>query len=353
MRTGINRRTFVRLMGAAAAMWPHPAGAQWKWWPFPSDKGSGPPVRRPDPTVKRPIIGFLSGRSAEDSRPIVAAFHAGLKEGGYVEGMNALFVPRFADGDFDRIPELTKELLAHPVSLLVATGGAQSVVRAKPLVPPLMPVLFAMSDDPIKLAVVSSLEHPASNITGVIYRLDELAAKGIAVIHELLPRAKVIGFLVSPEDPEPEPLTRSAQTAAAALGLKLFVARANTESAIEAAFTELIAQGVDALLVDVAPFLIDQRRTITALAARHALPTVYPFREFVDAGGLLSYGISITDANRQLGLYTTQVLRGAKPGELPVIQVGKLELIVNQRLARRFGLQVPRTMLLRADEVIE
>jgi putative ABC transport system substrate-binding protein len=347
---GLDRRTFVRLVGTAAAAWPHAACTPSTWWPKASGKGSDP-VRRPDPAVKRPVIGYLSGWSAEESRPIVAAFHAGLKEAGYVEAMNVLVESRFADGQVDRIPDLAKELARRPVTVLVATGGAQTAVRAKPMVPPIMPIVFAMNEDPVKLGLMTNLARPGNNITGIRFVIDDLAAKGVEIVHELLPKATLVGFLVNPDDPDTEPRTRGAQTAADALGLKLVVVGASTESAIDAAFDGLTQQRVGVLLVDVARFLTEQRRKITALAARHALPTVYPLREFVDAGGLLSYGISIADANRQLGVYTTQVLRGARPGDLPVIQATKHELVINRRVAQVLLLPVPRTMLVRADEV--
>jgi len=339
----LDRRSFVRLVGAGAVVWTHGGCAQ----------GRVPGPREPNPVTKRPIIGYLSGWSAEESRPIVAAFHQGLKEAGYVQGMNVLVESRFADGQPDRIPELANELARRPVTVVVTTGGAQSAVRAKPMVPPIMPIVFAMSEDPVKLGLMTNQSRPGNNVTGVRFIIDDLGAKGIEIVHELVPGARAIGFLVNPDDPDSESRTRGAQTAADTRGLKLGVVGASTERALGAAFDTLVQSRVDVLLVDVARSLTEQRRRITALAVRHALPTVYPFREFVDAGGLLSYGISIADANRQLGVYTTQVLRGSRPGDMPVIQATKHELIVNLRVARVLRLPVPRAMLLRADEVLE
>lgn len=339
----LDRRSFVRLVGAGAVVWAH-AGCAPRRFPGP---------REPNAATKRPIIGYLSGWSAAESRSIAAAFHQGLKEAGYVQGMNVLVESRFADGHLDRIPELANELARRPVTVVVTTGGAQTAVRAKPMVPPIMPIVFAMSEDPVKLGLMTNESRPGNNVTGVRFVIDDLGGKGVAIVHELVPAATAVGFLVNPEDPDTEPRTRGAQTAAETLGLKLLVVGASTGSAIGAAFDALVQSRVDVLLVDVARSLTEQRRRITALAARHALPTVYPFREFVDAGGLLSYGISIADANRQLGVYTTQVLRGGRPADMPVIQATKHELIVNQRVARVLRLPVPRTMLLRADEVLE
>jgi len=338
---GLDRRSFVRLVGAGAVVWAHAGCA----------KGRLPGLREPNAATRRPVIGYLSGWSAEESRPIVAAFHAGLKEAGYTEGMNVLMESRFADSQVDRIPDLAQELARRPVTVLVATGGAQTVVRAKPMVPPIMPIVFAMSEDPVKLGLMTDAGRPGNNVTGVRFVIDDLTAKGVEIVHELMPRATLIGVLVNPDDPDGEPRMRGARAAADALGLKLVVVGASTPSAIDAAFDGLVQQRVEALLVDIARFLTEQRRKVTALAARRALPTVYPLREFVDAGGLLSYGISIADANRQLGVYTTQVLRGARPGDLPVIQATKHELIINRRVANVLRLPVPRTMLLRADDV--
>ena len=339
----LDRRSFTRLVGMGAAAWAHAGCAQ----------GRFPGLREPNAETKRPIIGYLSGWSATESRPIVAAFHQGLKEAGFAQGMNVLVESRFADGQVDRIPDLASELARRPVTVLVATGGAQPAVRAKPMVPPIMPILFAMSEDPVKLGLMTNMARPGNNVTGVRFIVDDLASKGIEIVHELVPKATSVGFLVNPDDPDTEARTRGAQTAADALGLKLVLVGASTEGALGAAFQALVQPRVDVLLVDVARSLTEQRRTITALAARHTLPAVYPLREFVDAGGLLSYGISIADANRQLALYTTQVLRGSRPAEMPVIQATRHELIINRRLARVLLLPVPRTMLLRADEVRE
>jgi putative tryptophan/tyrosine transport system substrate-binding protein len=300
-----------------------------------------------------PTIGYLSARSPGDSAHIVAAFHQGLGEAGFVDKQSVHVEARFAEGDFDRLPALATELVRHQVHVLVATGGTVTALKAKPVVPATMPMVFAMGGDPVRLGVVASLSRPGGNVTGVSFLVNGLAAKGVEVLHDLVPSAGTIGLLVNPKDPNAEPDARETQAAVIALGKRLVIARAGSEGEIDAAFPNLVQQGVAALIVDTEPFFTDQRRRIVALAARHALPAVYQLREFVQAGGLISYGTSITDANRQLGVYAGRVLRGARPADLPVMQSTRFELIVNLAAARSLGLTVPPILLARADEVIE
>jgi putative ABC transport system substrate-binding protein len=322
----------MRLLGGAAVTWPLAAGAQ---------------------QTTLPVIGYLSSRSPSDSAHIVAAFRQGLQEAGFVEGQNVTIESRFAEGHFDRLPALADDLVRRQVNVLVATGGTVSVVKAKPVVPATIPIVFAMGGDPVKLGVVASLARTGGNITGVSFLVNELAAKSVELLHELVPKATVIGFLVNPNDPNAESDTRGAQTAADAFGLKLVVAKASTASAIESAFTTFVQQQVAALFVDTEPFFTDQRANIVALAARHALPAVYQLREFAAAGGLITYGTSITDANRQLGIYTGRVLKGTKPADLPVMQSMKFELIINLKTAKALELTIPPHLLMLADEVIQ
>ena len=300
-----------------------------------------------------PVIGYLSSRSPSESAHIVAAFRQGLQESGYVEGQNVAIESRFAEGHFDRLPTLAADLVRHQVHVLVATGGTVSVVKAKSVVPTSIPIVFAMGGDPVKLGVVASLARPGGNITGVSFLVNELAAKSVELLHELVPRATVIGCLVNPNDPNAESDTRGAQTAADALGLRLVVAKASTVSDIETAFITFVHQQVAALFVDTEPFFTDQRATIVALADRYALPAVYQVREFAAAGGLMTYGTSITDANRLLGVYTGRVLKGTKPADLPVMQSMKFELIINLKTAKALGLTIPPSLLLLADEVMQ
>jgi ABC-type uncharacterized transport system substrate-binding protein len=327
----MRRREFIAALGSAAA-WPMVARAQ-------------------QPLM--PVVGYLSSRSPTDSAHIVAAFHKGLNETSFVEKQNVLIESRFAEGNFDRLPALIAELVDRHVSVIVATGGTVSVVKAKPLVPPTIPIVFAMGGDPVKLGIVASLNRPGGNITGVSFLVNQLAAKEVELLHELVPKAAVIGFLVNPKDPNAESDTKDAQAAANDLGLKLVVGKASTESEIDSAFTTFAHQQVAALFVDTEPFFTDQRGKIVALAAQHSLPAVYQVREFAAAGGLVTYGTSITDANRQLGVYAGRVLLGIKPADLPVVQSTTFELIINLKTAKALGLDIPPTLLARADEVIE
>ena len=328
----MRRREFIRLIGGAAVAWPIAAHAQ---------------------QSTLPVIGYLSSRSPDESAHIVAAFHQGLNEAGFLEGQNVKIEYRWAEGQYDRLPALAADLVRRRVNVLVATGGTVTSVAAKPVVPATIPMVFAMGGDPVKLGIVASLARPGGNITGVSFLVNGLAAKEIELLHELQPRAVVVGLLVNPNDPNGTSDTRGAQMAAGVFRQKLVVVKAGTESDIDAAFATLVQQHVGALYVDTEPFLFDKRAKIVALAARHALPAVYSLREFAAAGGLMSYGTSITEANRQLGVYTGRVLKGTKPADLPVVQSTKFELIINLKTAKALGLTVPATLLARADEVIE
>jgi putative ABC transport system substrate-binding protein len=293
------------------------------------------------------------GRSPAESAHIVTAFREGLKEGGFVEGQNVIIESRFADGDFDRLPALATELVGRGVNVIVAAGGTVTVAKAKPVVPTTIPIVFVMGGDPVALGVVASLNRPGGNITGVSFLVNQLAAKEIELLHELVPHASTIGFLVNPGDPNLKTDMNGAKEAADTFGMKLVVANASTESEIESAFTSLVQQNVDGLFVDVDPFLADQRKNISALALRNKLPTVSQLREFSAAGGLVSYGTSLIEANHQLGVYTGKVLKGTRPSDLPVLLSTKFELIINGKTAKALGITVPGSLIARADEVIE
>jgi putative ABC transport system substrate-binding protein len=308
-------------------------------------------VRAQQPAL--PVIGYLSSRAASASSDIVAAFRQGLREAGFVDGQNVLIESRFAEGNSDRLPELAADLIRRQISVFVATGGTVTAVKAKPMIPATIPMVFAMGGDPVALGLVASLNRPGDNITGVTFLVNGLAAKEVELLHELVPKAAIIGFLVNPKDPNAEPDTRDAQAAAGVFGQKLVVAEASTESELDAAFIFFVQQRVEALFVDTEPFFTDQRAKIIALAARHALPAVSQLAVFATAGGLASYGTSLTDANRQLGVYTGRVLKGAKPADLPVMQSTRFELIINLKTAKVLGLEIPYTVLGRADDVIE
>ena len=300
-----------------------------------------------------PLIGYLSQRSPTDSASIVAAFRQGLKEVGYVEGQNVAIEFRYADGQIDRVPALARDLVRHQVNVFVATGGTGSVVKAKPVVPRTIPIVFAMGGDPVKLGVVASLARPGANITGVSFLLSELVAKEVEFLHELVPKAAVIGFLANPRDPNYESDTKDAQAAADALGHKLVVVKASSEREIDPAFAVLAKQKITALFVNADPLFNVNSPKILALAARHAMLTVSSWEGFAADGGLISYGTSINEANRQLGVYTGRVLKGTRPGDLPVMQPTKLQLVINLKTAKTLGLTIPPSLLGRADEVIQ
>jgi putative ABC transport system substrate-binding protein len=300
-----------------------------------------------------PVIGYLSQRSPTDSASIVAAFRRGLEEEGYVEGQNVAIESRFAEGQIDRLPALAGDLVRHGVSVFVATGGTGSVVNARPIVPHTIPIVFAMGGDPVKLGIVASLARPGDNITGVCFLLSELAAKEVEFLHEVVPKAAVIGFLVDPSDPVTESDTKSAQAAANALGHELVVVKASSASEIAPAFTVLSQQNIKAVFVNADPLFNVNFREIRELAARYAMATISSWEGFAADGGLISYGTSINEANRLLGVYTGRVLKGEKPADLPVQQSTKFQLVINLKTAKALGLTIPQSVLGRADEVIE
>ena len=300
-----------------------------------------------------PLIGYLSQRSPTDSASIVAAFRQGLREMGFIEGQNVAIESRFAEGQIDRLPALASDLIRRNVNVFVATGGAGSVVKAKPVVPRTIPIVFAMGGDPVKLGVVASLAHPGDNITGVSFLLSDVAAKQVELLHELVPKAASIGFLVNPKDPTSEDATRDAQAAADTLGHKLVIFKASSASEIDQAFGDLARRKIGAVFVNADPLYTVNSRKIVALATRHAMLTVTSTEGFAVDGGLISYGTSINEANRQLGVYTGQVLKGTRPGDLPVVQSKKFHLVINLKTAKALGLTIPPSLLQRADQVID
>lgn len=328
----MKRRKFITLLGGATAAWMLPARAQQR-------------------TV--PVIGYLSQRSPTDSASIVAAFRQGLKEEGFVEGRDVIIVSRYAEGQIDRLPTLASELVRRGVNVFVATGGTGSVVKAKPVVPPMIPIVFAMGGDPVKLGVVASLARPGDNITGVSFLLTEIAGKEIELVHELVPKAVAIGMLANPSDPNYATDTKGAQMAADALGHKLVVVKASTESEIDSALAVLVQQQISALFVNADPLYNVNAPKILGLAARHAMLTASSWEGFAAEGGLISYGASINEANRQVGIYTGKILKGTRPGDLPVMQSTKFKLVINLKTARAIGLAVPDKLFALADEVVE
>jgi putative ABC transport system substrate-binding protein len=326
----MKRRELITVLGGAAATWPLAAWAQ----------------------KPMPVIGFLSTGSLQSDAFRLAAVRQGLMEAGYVEGRNFAFDYRWAEGQYERLPSLAAELVRREVALIVTGGGTTSTVAAKSATATI-PIVFVTGADPIKLGLVASLNRPGSNITGVSFLVNTLVAKQFEVLHEAVPKTALIGYLVNPTYVNAEADTRNVLAAAEVVGQKLLVVQAHTDSELEAAFVTLIHQRAGALVVGADPFFFDRRAKLVELAARQKVPAIYFLREFASAGGLMSYGTSITEAYRIVGLYAGRILKGEKPAELPVQQSTKVELTVNLKTAKALGLTVPPALLARADEVIE
>ena len=323
----MRRRKFIGLLGGAAA-WPLYANAQ------------------------TPAIGFLSSRSARDSAKVVAAFGKGLGEAGFTEGNNLSIEYRYADGVLDRLPEMAAELVKRPISALVAVGGSNSAMAAK-RASSTMPIVFVIGGDPVRLGLASSLSRPGSNATGMTIISADLAPKRLGLLRELVPHATALAALTNPNTPEGRGQASDMLTATLALGLKLRLLEASDEKGIEAAFTALSQDRPDALLVASDPIFDVHRDKLVALVAAAAIPAIYQFRDFAAAGGLMSYDPDLVDAHRQIGIYVGKILKGAPPADLPILQPTKFQLVVNLKTAKTLGLNVPPTLLARADEVIE
>ena len=295
-----------------------------------------------------PVIGYLGVAPPGPYDPRMAAFHQGLSETGYVEGQNVAIEYRWAAGRYDRLPALAADLVDHKVDVIVASGGP-SPTRAAKNATSTIPIIFATGGDPVADGLVASLARPGGNLTGVSLLANELMPKRLELLSELVPERKVIALLVNPGPPNNEDL----QEAARAKGIELHILKATTESEINTAFATFIQLHAGALLVGADLFFFSRREQLLALAARHALPAMYEWREFAAAGGLISYGASRTAAYRQVGIYVGKILHGAKPSDLPVEQPTKLELVINLKTATALGLTIPQTIFARADEVIE
>ena len=327
----MNRRSFITLLGGAAT-WPLAARAQ-------------------QPAL--PVIGFLHPSSPEPSADRPRAFRQGLKEAGFVEGENVAIEYRWADNQTDRLPALAAELVQRRVAVIAALGGNNSALAAKAATTT-VPIVFDVGEDPVRLGLVTSLARPGGNLTGINFLTVELAAKRLEILHELVPGAIRIAVLVDPVNAvTTESTLRDVEAAARAMRLQIQVLNASTSREIEATFASFVGERPDALFVGISPFFIIRRVQLAQLAARYGVPAIYQDRLHAEVGGLISYGASLTDTYRQVGIYIGRLLKGAKPADLPVVQSSKFELVINHPTARMLGLDVPATLLARADEVIE
>jgi putative tryptophan/tyrosine transport system substrate-binding protein len=299
-----------------------------------------------------PMIGVLGGQTREQWQPFVAAFHQGLKEAGYSDGENVATEYRWAEGQYDRLPALAAELVRQKVAVIAAIGGVNSAMAAKAATSQI-PVVFLTGRDPVELGFVESLNRPGGNLTGVSLLNHELEAKRLELLRELVPNAATVAFLINPNNRNHQSRARTLEAVARAGGQQLIVLRVASDADFMPAFTTLIRAGAQGLVVAPDPFLDSQRETLVTLVMSHAIPAIFQWREFVQAGALISYGASLADAHRQVGIYSGRILKGAKPADLPVVQPVKFELFVNLKAARTLGLTVSTSILLRADEVIE
>ena len=327
----MRRRTFISLLGGSAAAWPVAARAQ-------------------KPTM--PVIGFLSSRSPAESGSALAAFRQGLGQAGYFEGKNVTIEYRWAEGQYDRLPALAAELVARQVAVMAAVGGEPSGLAAKAATATI-PIVCSLGGDAVEAGLVDSLNRPGGNITGVTLMAQEMGPKRLEFAHQLVPNGNALAALVNPKYPLALAEARDMQAAARSLGLQLAVLDASTQNEIDAAFAGLVRHKVDALLINTDPFLLGQREQIVQLAARTNVPAMYFLSDFVDAGGLMSYGPKVANSYRQTGIYVGRILKGEKVDELPFVLPTRFDLVINLRTARALGLEIPTILLIRADDVIE
>ena len=326
----LKRREFITLLGSAAVAWPIAARAQ--------------------PSVT-PMIGFLSSRSPGESANHVAAWRSGLSETGFAEGKNVVIEFRWAEGQIDRLPALAAELARRPVAVIAATGGPVTGVAAKAATSTIPIVVIA--NDPVRLGLVASLNRPAGNVTGVNVFLQEMEGKRLGLLRELAPAAALMAVMLNPDGPDFDVQLKDAQEAARAMGQHIHVQRASGEQDIHAAFATFAGLKAGALLVTASPFFQSRREQIVTLAAHYRIPAIYETREYAEVGGLMTYGTSLPEAYRQVGIYTGRILKGDKPADLPVVQSTKFEFVINLKTAKALGIEVPPSLSARADEVIE
>jgi putative tryptophan/tyrosine transport system substrate-binding protein len=330
----MRRREFILLLGATAApslLWPLAARAQQK---------------------AIPVVGYLTSRGPDDAAHLAAAFRRGLRDGDFIDGQNVRIEYRWGRGQSDSLRAMAEELTRMPVAVLVATGGEPAVLAAKAATSTI-PIVFAMSSDPVRLGLAASYNRPGRNATGMSILTTTLEPKRLGLLRELVPGAAAIGVLVNPDFPPASDQISDVEAAARAIGVAVRVFRANDEREIDLAFDDMVRQRIDALAVAGSPFFDTQRTRIVELAARHSVPAMYHFREYPEAGGLMSYGIDIVDVHRQVGLYVGQILKGAKPADLPITLPSKFEFVINLKAAKALGVKLSDNLLSLADEVIE
>jgi putative tryptophan/tyrosine transport system substrate-binding protein len=325
----VRRRDFITLLGSAAAAWPLAARAQ----------------------QAMPVVGFLTALSEAETAYQIIPFRRGLSEGGFVEGRNVAIEYRFADGQYERLTTLAAEFVRRPVSLIV--GAAPPAALAAKVATTTIPIVFIVGLDPVAAGLVASFNRPGGNATGISLVTGPLGQKRVEFLQEFMPKAAAIAMLVNPVSPDAVPEIRDVQAVAHASNVAIRIINASTAAEIESAFVALANSKPERLLVGSDPFFVLSRPQITALAAKLGVPTIYPFREFAAAGGLMSYGTSLAGAYREAGVYVSRILNGANPSDLPVLQPTKFELVVNLKTAKALGLEIPPTLLARADEVIE
>jgi putative tryptophan/tyrosine transport system substrate-binding protein len=327
----VRRRDFIKVVAGSTVVWPLAARAQ---------------------QSAMPVIGFLNSASPEAWAYLVTAFRQGLKEAGYVENQNVAIDYRWAEGHYDRLPELATDLVRRQVRVIVATGGATSAVAAKAATTTI-PIVFTVGDDPVKLHLVASLNRPDSNATGVALLIAELGSKRLGLLRELVPNVSLIAVLLNPDSPLAKRQLNDLQEAARIIKQDIHILHANSEDELNLAFATIVRLQAGAIIVGSDPFFNSRRNQIVALAAQHRIPTIYEEREFAVAGGLISYGTSLADGYRQVGVYVGRILKGDEPANLPVQQLTKFELVINLKTAKALGLDVPLNFQQRADEVIE
>src|SRR6266542_2338174 len=330
MERQMRRREFIALIGAATV------------WPL---------AAAPAQQQTTPVIGFLNAAPAERWALYSTGFLQGLSETGYIEGQNVTIEFRWAEGHYDRLPGMATDLVRKKVTVIAATGTPAAL--AAKAATEVIPIVFETAGDPITLGLVASLNRPGRNVTGVTQLNSELVSKRLGLLHDLIPTAKIIGLLVNPKDPRAETQSRDMQEAARALGLQIHILNASTEAEIDTAFAGLVQLQAGALIVGTGNFFATRREQLAALAARHRVPAIYQYRYFAAAGGLMSYGASITEGYRLAGIYTGRVLKGEKPTDLPVARPTKFELVINLKTANALGLSISPGVLAIADEVIE